>query len=111
MKNNVLKILICFLIIIITPIYILITPVHAFAPSSSILYEGIDVSGWQGNINYEQVKNAGIEIVYMKASEGNNFVDPYFNQNYANAKANGLLLRERRNVVYNERAKAKGELQ
>ena len=90
MKNNLLKILICFLIIFITPIYILITPVYAFSPSSSTLYEGIDVSGWQGNINYEQVKNAGIEIVYMKSSEGNNFVDPYFNQNYANAKANGL---------------------
>ena len=90
MKNNVLKISICFLIIFIVPIYILITPVYAFSPSSSILYEGIDVSGWQGNINYEQVKNEGIEVVYMKASEGNNFVDPYFNQNYANAKANGL---------------------
>lgn len=90
MKNNLLKMLVCFLIIFITPIYILITPVYAFSPSSSILYEGIDVSGWQGNINYEQVKNAGIEIIYMKASEGNNFVDPYFNQNYTNAKANGL---------------------
>ena len=26
----------------------------------------------------------------MKASEGTSFVDPYFNQNYTNAKANGL---------------------
>ena len=39
-----------------------------------------------------QVKNAGIDIVYMKASEGSNFVDPYFNQNYTNAKENGLKI-------------------
>lgn len=70
--------------------YILITPIYAFGPSINEIYEGIDVSGWQGNIDYSQVKKSGIEIVYMKSSEGSNFVDPYFNQNYTNAKANGL---------------------
>lgn len=90
MKNKIVKIIICFNIIITTPIYILIAPVYAFDPSNPTLYEGIDVSGWQGNINFEEVKNSGIEIVYMKASEGSSFVDPYFDQNYTNAKANGL---------------------
>lgn len=83
------RLIIC-LIIFIFPMYILIGPVYAFGPSDSTLYEGIDVSGWQGTINYTEVKNAGIQIVYMKASEGTNFVDPYFNKNYENAKANGL---------------------
>lgn len=83
------RFIIC-LIVFIFPMYILIGPVYAFGPSSQTIYQGIDVSGWQGNIDYAQVKNAGIEIVYMKASEGSNFVDPYFNQNYTNAKANGL---------------------
>lgn len=90
MKKKIVKIIICFNIIIATPIYILIAPVYAFGPSNPTLYEGIDVSGWQGNINFEEVKNSGIEIVYMKASEGSSFVDPYFDQNYTNAKANGL---------------------
>lgn len=89
-NNKLLKISICLIIMFATSMYILIAPVYAFAPSNSTLYEGIDVSGWQGNIDFTQVKNAGIEIVYMKASEGSNFVDPYFNQNYTNAKANGL---------------------
>lgn len=84
-----IRIIICLLIFIF-PMYILIGPVYAFGPSNPTLYEGIDVSGWQGAIDYEQVKNAGIEIVYMKASEGTSFIDPYFNQNYTNAKANGL---------------------
>lgn len=88
--RKVRKITISFLIAITMPIYILITPVYAFGPSTQNEYNGIDVSGWQGSINYNQVANSGIEIVYMKASEGTNFVDPYFNENYTNAKANGL---------------------
>lgn len=90
MKNKIVKIIFCLYITIAVSMYILIAPVYAFSPASPDLHEGIDVSGWQGNINFEEVKNAGIEIVYMKASEGSNFVDPYFNQNYTNAKANGL---------------------
>ena len=85
-----IKLIITTLIIFTLPMYILITPVYAFGPSTEQIYEGIDVSGWQGNIDYEEVKNSGIEIVYMKSSEGSNFVDPYFNENYTNAKANGL---------------------
>lgn len=90
MKKRVFKILVSFLMIVTAPMYILIGPVYAFSPSSDVIYEGIDVSGWQGNINYEAVKESGIDIVYMKASEGSYFVDPYFNQNYENAKANNL---------------------
>ncbi len=90
MKKRILKILLSSLIIATAPMYILIGPVYAFSPSSDVIYDGIDVSGWQGNINYAQVRDSGIEIVYMKASEGTNFVDPYFNQNYENAKANNL---------------------
>lgn len=62
----------------------------AFAPSSSTIYQGIDVSSWQGTIDFSQVKNAGIDIVYMKSSEGRSYIDPYFERNYQNAKANGL---------------------
>lgn len=52
--------------------------------------EGIDVSKWQGSINFQEVKNSGIEIVYIRSSVGNSYVDPYFKQNYNNAKANNL---------------------
>ena len=38
------------------------------------------------------MKNAGIQIVYIKASEGTTFKDPYLEQNYINAKANGLKI-------------------
>lgn len=63
---------------------------YAMAPVSNLVYEGIDVSNWQGYINYSQVKSSGIEVVYIKASEGTTYRDPYFENNYQNAKANGL---------------------
>lgn len=52
--------------------------------------KGIDVSQWQGYIDFEAVKRAGIELVYIKASEGTDFVDPFFYRNYANAKNAGI---------------------
>lgn len=65
-------------------------PVFGFGPSSNQIYQGIDVSSWQGNINFNLVKQSGIDIVYIKSSEGSTYIDPYFEQNYNNAKANGL---------------------
>ena len=51
--------------------------------------KGIDVSGWQGDIDFEQVKNSGIEFVIIKAGEWDHTVDS-FEKNYAGAKAAGL---------------------
>ena len=53
---------------------------------------GIDVSAWQGEIDFEQVRNDEIEIVYIKATERQKFIDAYFEENYINAKANGLKI-------------------
>ena len=63
---------------------------YAIAPAGSLDYEGIDVSNWQGFIDYTEVRNAGIDIVYIKASQGSNIKDHYFETNYQNAKAAGL---------------------
>ena len=65
-------------------------PCLAFGPSSNQIYQGIDVSNWQGNIDFRAVKNSGIDVVYIKSSEGRSFIDPYFEVNYNNARANGL---------------------
>ena len=51
---------------------------------------GIDVSHWQGDIDFSAVKRDGISVVYMKSSEGKSFIDPDFEKNYSNAKSNGL---------------------
>ena len=89
MIKKLRKVVSLFLIITMM-IFMNLTITEAVSPISSASYEGLDVSNWQGNIDYAQVKSAGIEVVYIKASEGTTFKDPYFERNYANAKANGL---------------------
>lgn len=78
--------------VFIITILLTLLPLTTFATtaSSNLIYEGIDVSNWQGYINYEEVKNEGIDIVYIKSSQGDNIIDSYFKINYNNAKANGL---------------------
>lgn len=50
----------------------------------------IDVSHWQGNINWLKVKAAGVIRAYVKATESINFVDQQFARNWAGAKAVGV---------------------
>lgn len=54
--------------------------------------QGIDVSEWQGRIDFSRVRNAGIRIVYIKATQGTDYVDPYFEQNYRDADKEGLAI-------------------
>ena len=54
---------------------------------------GIDVSRWQGDIDFEQVKNAGCEFVIIRIGgydDGSQYEDKYYMTNIRNAKAAGL---------------------
>lgn len=56
---------------------------------------GIDVSKWQGEINWEEVKNAGVEFAiirmgYQTDYDGDYALDPYFVSNIEGAKRVGL---------------------
>lgn len=63
---------------------------YALQSAGNLVYEGIDVSDWQGYIDYEEVKNSGIDVVYIKSSQGSYIKDAYFDINYENAKRNDL---------------------
>ena len=89
MKSMINKILV-FLLIISFILFVNIHITYAITPSSSDEYQGIDVSDWQGYIDYSSVKASEIDIVYIKASQGSHIKDAYFDINYENAKANGL---------------------
>jgi len=52
--------------------------------------KGIDISSHQGNVDFAKARAAGIEAVIIKVTQGNNYINPYFKNQYANAKANGL---------------------
>lgn len=53
---------------------------------------GIDVSHWQGTIDWTKVAAAGKRFVFMKATEDVDYLDPTFQTNRAGARANGLLV-------------------
>jgi lysozyme len=53
---------------------------------------GIDVSHYQGNIDWLQVKNAGISFAYIKATEGSSLVDDMFQVNVTGAKNAGIAI-------------------
>jgi lysozyme len=58
-------------------------------PGGSVV-QGIDVSEFQGSINWTAVKNAGIQFAFIRVSDGT-YQDPNFASNWAGAKAAGIL--------------------
>jgi GH25 family lysozyme M1 (1,4-beta-N-acetylmuramidase) len=61
------------------------------AEAGTIRTPGIDVSHYQGTINWPSVKKAGIQFAFVKASEGLNTGDAYFTSNMSAAKAAGVV--------------------
>jgi GH25 family lysozyme M1 (1,4-beta-N-acetylmuramidase) len=53
---------------------------------------GIDVSNWQGTIDWRAVRASGVEFAITKISEGTTFYDGTASANYTNGKSAGLLM-------------------
>ena len=51
--------------------------------------EGVDVSYYQGNIDWHAAKSAGIAFGVARTSDGTGFKDPKFAQNWAGMKDAG----------------------
>jgi GH25 family lysozyme M1 (1,4-beta-N-acetylmuramidase) len=60
-------------------------------PAQAATTPGIDVSHYQGAINWTSVRNAGIQWAYIKATEGTTFRDSRFNTNYPAAHGAGVI--------------------
>jgi GH25 family lysozyme M1 (1,4-beta-N-acetylmuramidase) len=52
----------------------------------------IDISSFQPNVNFQQVKAAGYTGAYIKATEGTGYTNPYFASHTAAARAAGLVV-------------------
>ncbi|MDO0924743.1 GH25 family lysozyme [Streptomyces sp. TG1A-8] len=63
------------------------------APGADLMANpaGIDVSHYQGAINWSAVRGAGIEFAWVKATEGTSYKDPNFSANYLNAYNAGVI--------------------
>lgn len=59
-------------------------------PSGSVI--GVDVSSYQGDIDWEILSSQDISFAFIKATEGSSYVDPYFENNWENAADTDLRI-------------------
>jgi lysozyme len=56
----------------------------------AMVVQGIDVSRYQGRIDYPTAARDGVRFVFIKGTEGNDYVDPMFATNWRAARAAGM---------------------
>jgi lysozyme len=64
---------------------------HQPAAQAATYLNGVDVSHWQGAINWYSVANSGRTFAFAKATEGLTYTDPNFATNWRNMQAAGLI--------------------
>ena len=72
-------------------VFAALVPARAIPPSGGRQYRGIDISEFQGEIDFEEVRRSGVEAVYIRVGAGE-YTDEYFAENYERAKAAGLKI-------------------
>lgn len=60
------------------------------ATTASVVY-GIDVSSWQGNVDWNYWWNQGMRFAYVKATEGTSYTNSYFAQQYNGSYNRGYI--------------------
>lgn len=60
------------------------------ASATTDFYEGIDVSFYQGEINFEELSDSNHKYLYIRAGEGGNAVDSRFSENVKGAESEQL---------------------
>jgi len=53
--------------------------------------KGVDVSHFQGDIDWQALRKDGIAFTYIKASEGMTIIDPFLSKNWAGAKREKIV--------------------
>ncbi len=53
--------------------------------------KGIDVSYYQGTVNWAEAKASGIDFAFARVADGTDFIDPQFAANWTNMKAAGVV--------------------
>jgi GH25 family lysozyme M1 (1,4-beta-N-acetylmuramidase) len=68
------------------------TTERVVVPLAAGTVRGLDVSGYQGNVDWPAVASAGASFAYVKATEGITYTSSYFSQQY-NGSVNAGLIR------------------
>ena len=54
------------------------------------MIRGIDISNWQGEINFPRLAQTDVRLLYIKATEGTDYRDPRLDDYYDGARREGL---------------------
>lgn len=68
--------------------YGVLRPTRLIAKNYAV--HGIDVSSYQGDIDWEMLAAQDIDFAFIKATEGSSLIDRYFADNFEEARAAGL---------------------
>src|SRR5690606_13984314 len=52
--------------------------------------QGLDVARYQGRIDFDAARRGGTHFVFIKGTEGKDYIDPNFYENWRNARAAGV---------------------
>ena len=66
----------------------LLLPQEADPPAWEVF--GVDVSAYQGRIDWQNLREQGVDFAFIKATEGSSLQDRYFADNWAAAQAAGV---------------------
>ncbi|HET9760380.1 MAG TPA: GH25 family lysozyme, partial [Nocardioidaceae bacterium] len=69
---------------------VLVTSFAALLASTLAYADGVDVSHWQGTVNWSRVKAAGMQFAFMKATESTTYTDTQLATNWAGVQAVGM---------------------
>ena len=71
--------------------------------------QGIDVSEYQGKIDWLTIASQDISFAFIKATEGSGYTDPYFSENFSGAQAAGLRVGAYHFFSYDSSGKTQAE--
>jgi len=66
-------------------------PHPGVAKAKRLPVHGIDVSRYQGKIDWASVRAAGTDFAFIKATEGGDYIDPRFAENWEGARRAGVM--------------------
>jgi lysozyme len=105
--DSKLKIVIAIIIVLIIIIGVIIG-IKLLSENEKVI-RGVDVSEYQGDIDWSAISDQGIYFAYIKATQGTSNKDDYFDQNWKEAKKNHLKVGAYMFVNLDEDAKKQAE--
>ena len=77
-----------------------VDPHEGVRRAHSMPVQGIDISKYQGDIDWDRVRDAGIRFAYLKVSEGGDHVDDRFYENWEGGERRAGVPRGAYHFIY-----------